>query len=157
MCTVASLHKHFASQAQTPCDDEYPPLPAYQSDSEVEKKEVYIVQVKGIPWSCTPDELLYFFSGETSDLEKYYYWLVWSLSVCFPVFSLCFHCLKLADSLTVYHREILEKYKVKSHKKRKCLLSYCIFWCFRVSDQWRGEGDPYAIEQAREAVRKSLH
>ncbi|XP_040898115.1 G-rich sequence factor 1 [Toxotes jaculatrix] len=44
------------------CEDEYPPLPAYQSESEPEKKEVYIVLVKGLPWSCTAQDLLQFFS-----------------------------------------------------------------------------------------------
>lgn len=42
--------------------EEYPPLPDYKSDSESEKKEVYIIQVKGLPWSCTPQNLLHFFS-----------------------------------------------------------------------------------------------
>ena len=45
-------------------EEEYPPLPAYQSDSEPEKNEVYIVQVRGLPWSCTAEDLLNFFSGE---------------------------------------------------------------------------------------------
>ncbi|XP_071340023.1 G-rich sequence factor 1 [Trachinotus anak] len=44
------------------CEGEYPPLPAYRPDSEPEKKEVYIVQVKGIPWSCSAQDLLQFFS-----------------------------------------------------------------------------------------------
>ncbi|XP_072243450.1 G-rich sequence factor 1 [Leuresthes tenuis] len=42
--------------------DEYPPLPDYQSDSNIETKEVYIMQVKGLPWSCTVQDLLKFFS-----------------------------------------------------------------------------------------------
>ncbi|KAA8592487.1 hypothetical protein FQN60_017942, partial [Etheostoma spectabile] len=44
-----------------PCEDDYPPLPAYQSDPDPEKKEVYIVQVKGLPWSCSAQDLLQFF------------------------------------------------------------------------------------------------
>lgn len=59
-------------QAGEPYDDGYPPLPDYQS--EPVKKEVYIVQVKGLPWSCTAEDLLKFFSGEeqqtTSDKEQ---------------------------------------------------------------------------------------
>ncbi|XP_040010661.1 G-rich sequence factor 1 [Xiphias gladius] len=50
------------TKAPGPCEDEYPPLPAYRSDSEPEKKEVYIVQVKGLPWSCSAQDLLQFFS-----------------------------------------------------------------------------------------------
>ncbi|XP_060927645.1 G-rich sequence factor 1 [Limanda limanda] len=45
-----------------PREDEYPPLPAYQSVPEPEKKEVFIVQVKGVPWACTAQDLLHFFS-----------------------------------------------------------------------------------------------
>ncbi|XP_033474916.1 G-rich sequence factor 1 isoform X2 [Epinephelus lanceolatus] len=52
----------FCTKAGTPCDDEYPPLPAYQSDAESEKKEVYIMQVRGLPWSCSAQDLLQFFS-----------------------------------------------------------------------------------------------
>lgn len=44
-------------------EDDYPPLPAYHPESEPETREVYIVQVKGLPWSCTTQDLLQFFSG----------------------------------------------------------------------------------------------
>ncbi|XP_077570648.1 G-rich sequence factor 1 [Stigmatopora nigra] len=45
------------------CEEVYPPLPAYQPETPTtQKKEVYIVQVKGLPWSCTAQELLHFFS-----------------------------------------------------------------------------------------------
>uniref|UniRef100_A0A8C6UNZ4 G-rich RNA sequence binding factor 1 n=1 Tax=Neogobius melanostomus TaxID=47308 RepID=A0A8C6UNZ4_9GOBI len=47
---------------KSPVEDEYPPLPEYQSDSDLQKKDVYIIQVKGLPWSCTPQDLLQFFS-----------------------------------------------------------------------------------------------
>ncbi|XP_071403356.1 G-rich sequence factor 1 [Centroberyx affinis] len=50
------------TKAGGPYEDEYPPLPAYHSDSEPEKKEVYIVQAKGLPWACTAEDLLHFFS-----------------------------------------------------------------------------------------------
>uniref|UniRef100_A0A1A8KZS8 G-rich RNA sequence binding factor 1 n=1 Tax=Nothobranchius kuhntae TaxID=321403 RepID=A0A1A8KZS8_NOTKU len=59
---VRSNHHRFSTQAGPPCEDEYPPLPAYQLDSEPETKEVYLVQVKGLPWSCTAQDLLQFFS-----------------------------------------------------------------------------------------------
>ncbi|XP_032373041.1 G-rich sequence factor 1 [Etheostoma spectabile] len=49
------------TKAGEPCEDDYPPLPAYQSDPDPEKKEVYIVQVKGLPWSCSAQDLLQFF------------------------------------------------------------------------------------------------
>lgn len=56
-----SVHA-FPLQTGAPWDEEYPPLPDYQP--EPEKKEVYIVQVKGLPWSCSAEDLLNFFSGE---------------------------------------------------------------------------------------------
>lgn len=49
-------------QSGTPWEDEYLPLPAYQPESE--QKEVYIVKVKGLPWSCSAEDILNFFSGE---------------------------------------------------------------------------------------------
>lgn len=53
---------HFCTKSQSPAEDEYPPLPDYQCDSDLQKREVYIIQVKGLPWSCTPQDLLQFFS-----------------------------------------------------------------------------------------------
>ncbi|KAJ0019296.1 hypothetical protein NQD34_006865 [Periophthalmus magnuspinnatus] len=53
---------NFCTKSQSPIEDEYPPLPEYQSESDLQKKEVYIIQVKGLPWSCTPQDLLHFFS-----------------------------------------------------------------------------------------------
>lgn len=47
------------------CEDEYPALPAYQPETEPQTKEVYIVQVKGLPWSCNAQDLLQFFSGQS--------------------------------------------------------------------------------------------
>lgn len=55
---------YYYLQAGGPSEDEYPPLPAYQLESEQEKKDIFIVQVKGLPWSCTADDLLKFFSGD---------------------------------------------------------------------------------------------
>lgn len=57
---VKTEQHRFCTKAGTPCEDEYPPLPAY--DPKPEKKEVYIVQVKGFPWSCSAQDLLQFFS-----------------------------------------------------------------------------------------------
>ncbi|GAA6233557.1 G-rich sequence factor 1 [Lates japonicus] len=64
LCQLQSAVKtsQYGLCTKAPCEDEYPPLPAYQTDSEPEKKEVYIVQVKGLPWSCSADDLLQFFS-----------------------------------------------------------------------------------------------
>ncbi|XP_076856961.1 G-rich sequence factor 1 [Brachyhypopomus gauderio] len=46
-----------------PCkDDEYPPLPEYTPSQELNAKEVFIIHVKGLPWSCSPDDLMTFFS-----------------------------------------------------------------------------------------------
>nr|XP_046207490.1 G-rich sequence factor 1 [Oncorhynchus gorbuscha] len=43
-------------------DDDYPPLPDYNSDPGPERKEVFIIRAKGLPWSCTTDDLIQFFS-----------------------------------------------------------------------------------------------
>ncbi|XP_073321399.1 G-rich sequence factor 1 [Pagrus major] len=66
LCQLQSALKtsqySFCTKTGGPYEDDYPPLLAYQSDSEEEKKEVYIVQVKGFPWSCSAEDLLHFFS-----------------------------------------------------------------------------------------------
>lgn len=59
---VRSSQLGLCTKTGVPGEDEYPPLPAYQSESEPESREVYIVQVKGLPWSCTAQDLLHFFS-----------------------------------------------------------------------------------------------
>uniref|UniRef100_A0A3Q1GEI9 G-rich RNA sequence binding factor 1 n=1 Tax=Acanthochromis polyacanthus TaxID=80966 RepID=A0A3Q1GEI9_9TELE len=60
---VSSSQRGFCTKTGPSCEDEYPPLPAYQPESEqTQTKEVYIVQVKGLPWSCTTLDLLHFFS-----------------------------------------------------------------------------------------------
>ncbi|KAG7318313.1 hypothetical protein KOW79_018068 [Hemibagrus wyckioides] len=43
-------------------EDDYPPLPEYSLSPEKEQKEVFIVRVKGLPWSCSAEDLLKFFS-----------------------------------------------------------------------------------------------
>ncbi|KAF7648162.1 hypothetical protein LDENG_00161170 [Lucifuga dentata] len=58
--TQKTSQHSLCTKAEAPGEDEYPPLPAYQSESE--KKEVYIIQAKGLPWSCTAEDLLQFFS-----------------------------------------------------------------------------------------------
>lgn len=56
-------HRSLSYKADTPyISDEYPPLPEYRSDPEPQKKEVYIIRAKGLPWSCTAGDLLQFFS-----------------------------------------------------------------------------------------------
>ncbi|XP_069562069.1 G-rich sequence factor 1 [Brachyistius frenatus] len=59
---VTSSQQRFCTKAGAPYEYEYPPLPAYQPDSEPEAKEVYVVQVKGLLWSCSAQDLLQFFS-----------------------------------------------------------------------------------------------
>lgn len=59
---AVSSQRRFCTKTGSPCDNDYPPLPPYPSDSEPQTKEVYIVQVKGLPWSCTAQDLLQFFS-----------------------------------------------------------------------------------------------
>ncbi|XP_050964748.1 G-rich sequence factor 1 [Labeo rohita] len=43
-------------------EDEYPPLPEYTPSEEPQAKEVFIIQARGFPWSCTAEDLLKFFS-----------------------------------------------------------------------------------------------
>ncbi|KAM4616296.1 G-rich sequence factor 1 [Polymixia lowei] len=68
---LQSLSKHrslkifqlsLCTKTGPPVEDEYPPLPAYNSDPVPEKKEVFIVHAKGLPWSCTAEDILQFFS-----------------------------------------------------------------------------------------------
>lgn len=61
-CFLRTSCRHFCSKPQSPVEDEYPPLPDYQPNPRSERGEVYIIQVKGLPWTCTPQELLQFFS-----------------------------------------------------------------------------------------------
>ncbi|XP_054466799.1 G-rich sequence factor 1 [Anoplopoma fimbria] len=62
LSAVRTSQHSFCTKAGAPCEDDYPPLPAYTSDPEAEKKEVYIMQVKGLPWSCSAQDILQFFS-----------------------------------------------------------------------------------------------
>ncbi|KAF7687453.1 G-rich sequence factor 1 [Silurus meridionalis] len=58
----SASHRALCS-AQTPHqEDEYPPLPEYSPSPEGEQKDVFIVRVKGLPWSCGSEDLLKFFS-----------------------------------------------------------------------------------------------
>ncbi|XP_008417576.1 G-rich sequence factor 1 [Poecilia reticulata] len=59
---LRSIQHRFCTKAGSPCEEEYPPLPDYQTDSQPQTKEVYLVQVKGLLWSCTTQDLLLFFS-----------------------------------------------------------------------------------------------
>lgn len=59
---LTSIQHRFCTKVGSPCEDEYPPLPDYPSNPQSEAKEVYIVQVKGLPWSCTVQDLQQFFS-----------------------------------------------------------------------------------------------
>ncbi|XP_056314177.1 G-rich sequence factor 1 [Danio aesculapii] len=56
------LQRSLCSEAPSK-DDEYPPLPEYTPVSkENQAKESYIVQAKGLPWSCTAEDIMSFFS-----------------------------------------------------------------------------------------------
>lgn len=57
---LRTSYLHFCTKS--PVEDEYPPLPEYQCDADLQRREVYIIQVKGLPWSCTAQDLLQFFS-----------------------------------------------------------------------------------------------
>ncbi|XP_005813408.1 heterogeneous nuclear ribonucleoprotein H2-like [Xiphophorus maculatus] len=56
------IQHRFCTKAGSPCEEDYPPLPDYQTNSQPQTKEVYLVQVKGLLWSCTAQDLLQFFS-----------------------------------------------------------------------------------------------
>ncbi|XP_052448243.1 G-rich sequence factor 1-like isoform X1 [Carassius gibelio] len=43
-------------------EDEYPPVPKYTPDEEPHSKEVFIIQARGFPYSCTAEDLMNFFS-----------------------------------------------------------------------------------------------
>ncbi|KAM8885741.1 G-rich sequence factor 1 [Spinachia spinachia] len=58
---VTTSQYRFCTKAGEPWEDEYPPLPAYQSDPKQEKG-VYIMEVRGLPWGCSAEDLLQFFS-----------------------------------------------------------------------------------------------
>lgn len=65
LCQLQSAVKtsrySLCTKAGAPGEDDYPPLPAYHCESESET-EVYIVKVRGLPWSCSAEDLLQFFS-----------------------------------------------------------------------------------------------
>lgn len=43
-------------------EDEYPPLPDYDDKAEAGAKEVFIIRARGLPWSCTVEDVQNFFS-----------------------------------------------------------------------------------------------
>lgn len=45
-------------------DDEYPPLPEYEFSmtSKIEESEVFLVRARGVPFTCTVEDVLHFFS-----------------------------------------------------------------------------------------------
>ncbi|XP_034072503.1 G-rich sequence factor 1 [Gymnodraco acuticeps] len=59
---VRTSQYRFCTKAGQPLEDEYPPLTPYQPEPEPEKKEVYVMEVKGLPWACSVQDLLQFFS-----------------------------------------------------------------------------------------------
>ncbi|XP_051958968.1 G-rich sequence factor 1-like [Xyrauchen texanus] len=56
-----SFQRSLSSEAP-PKEDEYPPLPEYTPTKEIQSKEVFIIRAKGLPWSCTQEDLMNFFS-----------------------------------------------------------------------------------------------
>ncbi|KAM6931349.1 G-rich sequence factor 1 [Xenentodon cancila] len=59
---VRTSQHRFCTKTGAPCEDEYPALPAYEPASGPETKDVHIVHVKGLPWSCKTQDILQFFS-----------------------------------------------------------------------------------------------
>uniref|UniRef100_A0A3B1K886 G-rich RNA sequence binding factor 1 n=1 Tax=Astyanax mexicanus TaxID=7994 RepID=A0A3B1K886_ASTMX len=43
-------------------EDEYPPLPEYTPPQETDTKEVFVIRVRGLPWSCVAEDVVKFFS-----------------------------------------------------------------------------------------------
>ncbi|XP_030628942.1 G-rich sequence factor 1 [Chanos chanos] len=61
--SLTSCQRSLTSEADTPFEeDEYPPLPEYNPNPQPERKEFFIIRAKGLPWSCTPQDLMDFFS-----------------------------------------------------------------------------------------------
>ncbi|KAI5613114.1 G-rich sequence factor 1 isoform X1 [Silurus asotus] len=58
----SASHRALCSTQTPHQEDEYPPLPEYSSSPEGEQKDLFIVRVKGLPWSCGSEDLLKFFS-----------------------------------------------------------------------------------------------
>ncbi|XP_061116783.1 uncharacterized protein LOC133140679 isoform X2 [Conger conger] len=59
---VLSAQKLFTEAGAPFNEGDYPPLPEYKTDPGHESKDIFMVCVKGLPWSCTPEDLLEFFS-----------------------------------------------------------------------------------------------
>ncbi|XP_017550983.1 G-rich sequence factor 1 [Pygocentrus nattereri] len=57
-------HRRALSSEAPYKEDEYPPLPEYTPTptQETDLKEVFIIRVKGLPWSCSAEDLVKFFS-----------------------------------------------------------------------------------------------
>ncbi|KAB5528574.1 hypothetical protein PHYPO_G00141790 [Pangasianodon hypophthalmus] len=61
--TFSWATQHRALSTEIPYEEEeYPPLPEYSPSPESEQKEVFIVRVKGLPWTCSAEDLQKFFS-----------------------------------------------------------------------------------------------
>ncbi|KAJ8380503.1 hypothetical protein SKAU_G00012810 [Synaphobranchus kaupii] len=55
--------KKLSTETRSPFDEgDYPPLPEYNTNPEPESKEVFIIRLKGLAWSCSPEDVLKFFS-----------------------------------------------------------------------------------------------
>ncbi|KAK5870733.1 hypothetical protein PBY51_003656 [Eleginops maclovinus] len=60
--SVRPSQYRFCTKAGETQEDEYPPLTPYHPEPVPEKKEVYFMEVRGLPWSCSTQDLLQFFS-----------------------------------------------------------------------------------------------
>uniref|UniRef100_A0A8B9RA56 G-rich RNA sequence binding factor 1 n=1 Tax=Astyanax mexicanus TaxID=7994 RepID=A0A8B9RA56_ASTMX len=61
--TLTSTLQRRSLSSETPYkEDEYPPLPEYTPPQETDTKEVFVIRVRGLPWSCVAEDVVKFFS-----------------------------------------------------------------------------------------------
>ena len=78
---AAGPARGYSQESKTTYLEDLPPLPEYElppSKLGEEVDDVYLIRAQGLPWSCTVEDVLSFFSG--------------ILYVCFKYVTLGLHC-----------------------------------------------------------------